>query len=438
MDLRAWGIDEGFHDTGGRWHPAPPDAVDAVASAMDAGADGPPPSPLWIVRAGERHHLPGPAEIVTEDGRVIPVDGGLPADLPLGYHELHGSGQSLPLVVAPWRCYRPATLRVWGWAIQLYAVRSAQSWGMGDLTDLRDLARWSARDVGAGVVLLNPLSAARPGVPQQPSPYFPSSRRFRNPLYLRVEEIPGAGALGLELDRIASAGRALNASRPIDRDEILGLKILALEQLYAGFSGDPRFDEFCADHGDALTVFATFNTLVEEHGQAWRAWPVEHRHPARREVGELAEARADRVRFHRWLQWQLDRQLGAASDEIALMHDLPVGIDPDGADAWQWQDVIAADARMGAPPDDFNERGQDWGLAPFDPWKLRRASYRPFIETIRAGFRHAGALRLDHVMGLFRLFWIPAGHGPADGVYVRYPADDLLDLLALESARAGA
>lgn len=313
------------------------------------------------------------------------------------------------------------TRRSWGLTVQLYAARSESSWGIGDLGDLKRLARF-ARELGAGFLLLNPLHAAALGLPQQASPYFPSSRRYRNPLYLRVDD-----------KGRADQGRALNRSRRIDRNAVWRLKMNALESAWERFDGDPAFDEYCRVEGKSLESFATFCVLSERfEGRRWRSWPEEFRHPS------AATAAPTRVDFFRWLQWRIDEQLAGAADEITLVSDLAVGFDPDGADAWEFQDVLAAGASVGAPPDAFNAAGQDWGLPPFDPGALRTVGYRPFIETLRAAFRHAGGVRIDHVMSLFRLFWVPHGGTPADGSYVRYPSSDLLDIVARESRRAGA
>jgi 4-alpha-glucanotransferase len=327
---------------------------------------------------------------------------------------------------------------MWGWAVQLYALRSAESWGMGDLGDLRRLSRWSAADLGAGILLVNPLHAASPVLPQQPSPYFPSSRRFRNVLYLRIEEVPGAAAAGIELEPLAAAGRALNRQRRIDRDAIFRLKTQALERLWSRFEGDPVFDGYCHEQGEALRQFATFCALAERYGGGWQAWPSEfHRHDAPA-VARFATDCAERVLFYQWLQWLLDAQLARAAAELPVMQDLPIGVDPNGADAWAWQDVLARDVTVGVPPDKYNTLGQDWGLPPFIPHKLRAAAYEPFRQIIRATLRHAGGLRIDHVMGLFRLYWIPQGADPSLGAFVRYPADELLAIVALESQRARA
>ena len=308
---------------------------------------------------------------------------------------------------------------------------------MGDLADLRRLARWSGRR-GAKLLLLNPLHAPAPGQPQEPSPYYPSSRRFRNPLYIRVEEVPGARRVGARLDSLADAGRALSRVRRIDRDTVYRLKLEALELAWRGFEGDRGFDRYRMAQGAALEDFATWCALAESHGRRWRQWPPGLRHSTTPAVRSFRSENLQRVRFHEWLQWLLDRQLRRAGADLPLIADLAVGFDPDGADAWLHQDSLAANFRIGAPPDRFVPHGQDWGSPPLDPWKLRAQAYAPFIDTLRAGFAHAGGLRIDHAMGLFRLWWVPLGGEPVDGAYIRYPARELLDIVALESWRAGA
>jgi 4-alpha-glucanotransferase len=441
IDLAAWGIDTGYWDAGGGWQRPDPSSLTAVAEAMGAHSEpgGPPAGPpLWFVATGSQDRLLGPCDLLLEDGTALGTVTALPPDLPAGYHDLQPAdgGPTTRLVVSPRRCHLPADLRVWGWAVQLYAARSAGSWGIGDLGDLGRLSEWAAGH-GAGVVTVNPLHAAGPASPQQASPYYPSSRRWRSPLYLRVEDVPGAGGLGPELSRLAAAGQALNAERRIDRDRVWQLKREALERCFATFGGDAGFDAYLATHGTALHEWATFCAIAEVHGNGWPGWPPALRRPDGPEVARFAAERADRVRFHAWLQWLLDGQLAAAG-RLPLVQDLAVGFDPGGADAWAWQDLLALDARIGAPPDEFNRAGQDWGLPPFVPWKLRAAAYEPFVQTIRAALRHAGGLRVDHVMGLFRQFWLTLGGGPGAGTYVRYPAAELLDILALESQRADA
>ncbi len=434
----SWGVVPGYHDVAGRWVPAPPESVSRVLAAM--GADElPAPAPVMFIRPGQTTAVAGPAEVVIEDGGLLRVRDTLPPDLPAGYHTLRSlqDGAETRLIVSPGRCYFPADLRVWGWAAQLYAVRSKRSWGLGDFADLRDLGRWAAR-LGAEALLVNPLDAPLPGLPQEPSPYYPSSRRFRNPLYIRIEEVPGAERLGERLAPLARAARGLNQQRLIERDRVFQLKMRALEDIFATFGSSPEFARYRQAEGRELTDYATFCALTEIYGGPWRSWPAELRHPDNPAVCRFREDRRFRVRFHKWLQWLLDRQLAAAAREIGLVHDLPIGVRADGADAWAWQDVFADGISVGAPPDPFNVAGQDWAVPPFDPWRLRAAGYEPFIQTVRAAFRHGVALRVDHVMGLFRLFWIPVGLGPSQGVYVRYPYRELLKILALESTRAGA
>jgi len=435
----AWSIADGYEDALGVWRPVSAESRRAVRAAMSAEGDAPPPGRVLVVRAGEAHGIDGPGRITLESQETLDVDRRLPADLPLGYHTLVTRSEPEPrtLIVAPARCPLPPS-RAWGWAAQLYATRSTASWGIGDLADLRRLGRWAA-ELGARILLINPLTAPLPLATQQPSPYCASSRRFLNPLYLRIEEIPGAEALGPELEELGRLGRALNENRLIDRPRVFALKMRALQQLFACDGGrEAAFDRYVNEGGPSLREFAIFSVLAERFGAGFRAWPAQFRRPGTAAVDAFAAEHAERVRFHQWLQWRLEAQLQAAGAEIRVMQDLPIGVDPDGADAWAWQDALATGASVGAPPDRYVRRGQDWGLPPFIPHRLRALGYAPFVQTIRAALRHAGGLRIDHVMGLFRLYWIPTGLTPADGAYVRYPADDLLAIVALESTRAGA
>jgi 4-alpha-glucanotransferase len=287
------------------------------------------------------------------------------------------------------------------------------------------------------VIAVNPLHAALPVEPQEPSPYSPSTRRWTNPLYLRVEEVPGA-AENPAIDELAAAGRALNQSARIDRDAVYRLKLDGLARLWRRFPGSSEFDAFRTRHGDDLAGYATFCALAEHHRSGWSSWPAEYQRPDAPAVARFAAEHADRVRFHSWLQWLLDGQLDRAGAGDLMIADVAVGFAPDGADAWAWQDTLALDMRIGAPPDQFNTQGQGWGLPPFIPWRLRSAGYEPFIRTIRAALRRAQGIRIDHVMGLFRLFWIPVEAGPRDGTYVRFDGRELLDIVALESTRAAA
>ena len=318
----------------------------------------------------------------------------------------------------------PAPDRSWGWSVQLYALRSRESWGVGDLADLRRFARWS-RKAGASHILLNPLGAQTPTLPYQPSPYYASTRRFRNVVYLRVEEVDGAERA--DLSRLQAEARALNQQRIIDYDRVFQLKVQALELVFRTAPEPKGFAAFQRQQGGPLHDFSTFNAKCEAHGPAWRGWPQ-----------DLGRPTDERVAFHAWMQFHVDRQLARAAREIGLITDVPVGFAADGFDAWRWRDYLAPRMRVGAPPDEFFRDGQDWGIPPFNPWKLARARWEPFVEAIRSAGRHAAGVRLDHVMGLFRLFWIPDGMPASHGAYVKYPAPSLLSLLASESRRARA
>ena len=441
----AWGVDLNYEDALGKWHEASEQTVRAVLQAMGVKGEETPAHEdedyVMVATPGRRRKLIAPAEVTLESGETLRVGRQLPAEMPFGYHRLTylKRDETVRLIVSPGRCFLPEDLETWGWAVQLYAARSRSSWGVGDLADLERLAEWSASKLGARMMLINPLSAVTPIQPQQSSPYYPTSRRFFNPLSIHIEWVPGASAEAVpDLDRLAKAGRELNRERLIDRDKAFELKMAALELLWERFQGDPAFDGFCRAQGPDLHRFATFCVLAETHRCGWHKWPESYRHPDRPEVKRFGEDHRRRVEFHKWLQWLLDVQLERCSKQLALMQDLPIGVDPDGADAWAWQDVFAHGAGVGAPPDEFNTQGQNWGLPPFVPHKLCAASYEPFIQTIRAAFRHGGGLRIDHVMGLFRLFWIPQGMSAAQGTYVRYNADDMLSIVALESQRAGA
>ncbi len=293
--------------------------------------------------------------------------------------------------------------------------------------------------------MLNPLHAVAPVHPQQPSPYYPASRIWRNPLALHIESMPGAASLGEDLQPLASAAHALDQRRLIDRDAVFRLKRAAFDRLFAWWtthadeSARDAFAAYCTEHGTDLRTFGIYCALAERHGGGWRAWPPSYHSPTSGRVARFAREHDGRVRHHMWLQWQLELQLAtAAGAGCSLVGDLAVGFDPGGADAWMWQDLLALDARVGAPPDGFNVEGQDWGLPPFIPWKLRAAHFEPFLKTVRAAMRGVAGLRVDHVMGLYRLFWIPPDGSPKTGAYVQLPAQELLDLLTLESVRAGA
>jgi 4-alpha-glucanotransferase len=435
-DPAAWGVATEYEDAVGELQRVPEATVRWILEEMGATPDGPPRDAVPLVLRPGGRLPPGRWRLLAEDGGEAAIAGALPPDAPLGYHRLAGEdGAERPLIVSPGRCVLPE--RAWGWAAQLYALRSGRSWGMGDLGDLRRLAAW-AGSRGAGAILLNPLHADMPGRPAQPSPYSPSSRLYRNPVYLDVAAVAEATGASAGLEDLERAGRALNDAPLIDRDAVVALKSEALERIWSEFRDHPDLDAYRAREGDLLRRFATFCALAEHHRRPWWEWPAEHRRPDSPGVRAFAEERAGRVAHHEWLQWLLERQLAAAGEGCGLLHDLAIGIDRSGADAWLWQDLFAMRARVGAPPDEFNTLGQDWGIVPFDPWRLRAAGYEPVIRILRSALRAGAGIRVDHVIGLFRLFWIPEGAGPQEGGYVEYPWADLLDILALESHRAGA
>ena len=427
-----WGIDASWLDALDQEHQVAQGTIDRLRDVI-----GKPPEDLEerapiVARPGDALEV-DEADVVCEDGEVRHVDGELPADFPLGYHWLQTpEGRRRRLIVSPGRCWLPDE-RAWGWAVQLYATRSRQSWGIGDLADLRAVRRMAA-DQGAGFLLINPLHAVAPTAGQEASPYLPATRRFRNPIYLRVSEVPGADGVDLEDD----AGRALSDGPLIDRDAIWARKREVLMRIFFAHGGGEAFARWREEQGQTLQDWATWAAIAEEHGGDWHAWPEELRRPQGSELARYVEQYGAVVAFHAWLQWALDLQFTAATGDMTVIQDLPIGVAGGGADAWAWQEVLADGVSVGAPPDAFNSQGQDWGSPPLTPWRLRDADYEPFIQSIRATIAGAGGLRIDHVMGLFRLWWVPAGGSAADGAYVRYPAEDLLDIVALESYRAKA
>jgi 4-alpha-glucanotransferase len=384
----------------------------------------------------------------------------VPGDLPLGYHTLRawsaGEEASAALIVTPsWVGFpdRMGDRRVWGIATQLYSVRSSQSWGVGDVGDLEDLAVWGGAELGAGFVLINPLHAAEPATPMEPSPYLPTTRRFQNPLYLRVERIPEYADLDAAARRTVSTLRAkvhkdLDALDRIDRDLAWSAKRKALKLIHAVPRSAGReigYRAYRTREGRGLDDYATWCALFEAHGPDWHEWPEELRHPASDAVKEFREANADAVDFYRWLQWVLDEQLSTtqaaasrAGMALGVMHDLAVGVHPEGSDSWALQDIFAQGVTVGAPPDAYNQNGQDWAQPPWRPDRLAEQAYAPFRDMVSTVLRSAGGVRVDHIIGLFRLWWIPKGHGPTEGTYLRYDHEALIGILALEAKRARA
>ncbi|MFJ7899420.1 4-alpha-glucanotransferase [Streptomyces sp. NPDC096198] len=410
---------------------------------------GQPPAALAALPEGTR------LRIVTEQGQTRSSAAGLPP----GVHALYatapdGRGAEAHLVAAPDRLPAPGG-RSHGLLVQLYSLLSHRSWGMGDLGDLAELAAWAGRTIGIGFVQVNPLHAAVPGPPTDPSPYRPSSRRYPDPVHLRVEAVPefphveDQDRMRALLERAARLRESvLDKGALIDRDAVWDLKRAALELVHAVPLGPGRraaYAGFLAEEGEALTDHATWCALAEAYGPDPAAWPAGLHDPRSPETARARAALADRVGFHSWLAWLTDAQLGAAQRTardagmpLGLIHDLAVGVHPGGADAWAQAEYLAAGISVGAPPDAFNPRGQDWGLPPWRPDRLAASGYAPYRRLLRALLRHAGALRIDHVMGLFRLWWVPQGRPPTEGTYVRYDAEAMLAVLVLEAARAGA
>jgi len=412
------------------------------------GRHGSSPAALDALPEGTRLH------IETEQGETRTDT----EQLPPGVHHLtatapDGRSAEAQLVIAPDRLPTPAG-RSYGLMVQVYSLLSRHSWGMGDLGDLSELTAWAGRALGAGFVQVNPLHAAVPGAPTDPSPYRPSSRRFPDPVYLRVEDVPEyvyveerEQVRGL-LERAARLRESvLEKGALIDRDAVWELKREALElvrQVPLGPGRRAAYVDFLAREGQALEDHATWSALAEVHGSDWHRWPTGLRDPRSPETARARAELMDRVDFHSRLAWLTDTQLTAAQRAareagmpLGVVHDLAVGVHPDGADAWAQQDHFASGMSVGAPPDAFNSLGQDWGLPPWRPDRLAESGYAPYRRLLRALFRYAGALRIDHVMGLFRLWWVPQGGPPTEGTYVRYDAEAMLAILALEASRAG-
>ncbi|ANW67424.1 4-alpha-glucanotransferase [Mycobacterium sp. djl-10] len=398
-------------------------------------------APTVAVRVdGSTHTVPGARLLVGEDGTQIEVEDSLPVDLPVGWYRLHTSqGQEVTLVAAPPKV--PAAPVSWGWMLQLYALRSARSWGIGDLGDLHEFLDWTAREHGAGAILLNPLHAPGPTHPVQPSPYTPSSRRFANPLALRIEDLDAYLQADPTTRAEVDALRVSATTERIDHDLVWAAKRDALELLWRS-AGRP---DALADSSAGLRDWATYCALAERHGGRWSRWPSELRDVSSPAVAAARRELAPRVAFHAWVQQQCADQLTGlrrhAHDSgmaVGVLHDLAVGVDADGADAWALAEVLATGVSVGAPPDNFTPRGQDWGLPPWRPDRLAATGYAALRDMLRAVLHHADGLRIDHVAGLWRLWWIPPGDTPDRGTYVHYDAETMLAVLALEAHRADA
>ena len=419
---------------------APADVEPELTLALEDGAERALGAPVWG----------GVADTVAGRRRRGAV--ALPPNLPLGYHRLTVATAEdeggCTVIVAPDRAPAVAVGRRWGWMLQAYAVRSTASLGQGEFADLALLAAWAADD-GADFLLINPVHAAAPVLPREPSPYSPTSRRFTDPCYLRVTDVAEYDALDADTRRRwedQPAALAPDAER-IDRDVVWRTKRAVLWLLYERRDADRRREltAFRADGGLALQRFAMFCAVAEEHGVPFTAWPDPLRDPWSDAVAAWADEHDDLVGFHAWLQLLCARQLRDAQDrartagmDIGLVHDLAVGVAPGGADVWALPDEFARSMRVGAPPDAFNQQGQDWGQPPPLPGAMRATGYRTQREVLWASLAVGGGLRIDHILGFSRLFWIPQDAGPAEGTYVRYPADELFAVLVLEAHRAGA
>lgn len=430
----AWGVSEGFHDVEGVWHPTDPAVADAIRQAFDADGDAPPDPPgMWFTRDGEVHTLWNPADLELEDGTVLSGVHELPPDLPIGLHWLHphDGWPAVQVVRTPGRCPAPQP-RSWAVAAQVYALRSESSWGIGDLADLRELSKRFEVPV-----LCSPFHGGAPVPPVQPSPYYASSRLFRDVLLLDIDELPDRVFGFAAAHAAGKAARALDSASRIERDAVLELKLRALNAIWsqAQHHHDPGLERWRARTAH-IESFATYCALAERHGANWKTWPPELRHPSSQALRRAADEHADRISFHVWCQYELDRQVRSAAAPHGLIGDLAVGFSPDGFDAWLFQDLLAPTLRIGAPGDSFNPAGQDWGLPPFVPWKLRAARYGPFLDTLTAALTHMAGIRIDHVLGLFRLYCVAPDAG--GGAYVELPHDELLDLVMLAAHRAGA
>ncbi|TQV80061.1 4-alpha-glucanotransferase [Exilibacterium tricleocarpae] len=434
----------------------------------------------------------GAVEVVCEDGGSRPdppaatlrllgtrdIDGcsyrryarSLPGQLPPGYHRLsvtyelagRAAHAATTLIVAPRQCYGPADFdgdRLWGLGAQLYALRSDHNWGVGDFSDLNELVARAAR-AGAAAVGVNPLHPLYPGDPEICSPYSPTSRSFLNTLYIdvtAVADLAGCAAANDLLDSAEWQARLarLRAAGQLDYGAVAACKQRLLTLIYAGFcetdlgQDTPRgraFADYCAARDPALERLATFDALYEhfcgrDGGRRWQQWPPEFQQPDTAAVKSFVAAHSDRVNYFKYLQWLAEEQLAAAAATAAAMPvglylDLAVGCDAGGADVWAAQDLYVRDTCIGAPPDQFCAAGQNWGLTPINPYTLREQGYAPFIALLRDNMRYAGALRIDHVMGLMRQFWVPPGQSAGAGLYINFPLQDLLRIIALESQRA--
>jgi 4-alpha-glucanotransferase len=394
----------------------------------------------------------------------------LPADLPPGYHRLeidleNAGRESCALIVAPDKCFEPEELargaRIWGVAVQVYALRSDNNWGLGDFTDLKELLRLAAQ-AGAGFIGISPVHALFPSDPTLYSPYSASSRHALNVMFIDVAavlEVQGSRRAQAIMSDAGFRARqaAARAATQVDYAAVASLKMPVLQAAFERFRTEhlarhtaraAACRAFLRERGEALRLHTLFDAidgyLRRHHGTAagWHNWPEEYRDPRSSTVRRFAEEHADEVDFHGYLQWLAFEQLGAVRAlarelrlSVGIYGDYAVGVNASGSETWSDQSLYCTGAAIGAPPDPLGVGGQEWGIPPQDPAQLRRTAYAPFVSLVRASMRACGALRLDHVMALFRQWWVPRGFKSADGGYVHYPLDDLLAVVALESQR---
>lgn len=391
----------------------------------------------------------------------------LPESLPLGYHTLtlkkNEKTWSTKLIITPARCYEPEPLtrneKLWGACIQLYTLRSQTNWGIGDFGDLKQMLSSVAQRNGS-FIGLNPLHSLYPAMPESASPYSPSSRNWLNIIYIDVEQLEDfqksqKAQHWLQQQETQDLLAKVRESELVDYSGVMNLKLTALKFAYQQFSqridNDPlsrNFRQFIAEGGEDLYCQGAYDALHEMLYQrdnafwGWPVWPEEYQHPQNRDVIQFCEQNKEHVEFYIWLQWIADSQLSDCYSTaqqnkmpIGLYRDLAVGVSEGGAETWRARELYCPKASVGAPPDILGPLGQNWGLPPLNPHTLKAQAYQPFIQLLRSNMRHCGALRIDHVMSLLRLWWIPYGETANHGAYVQYPIDDLLAILALESQR---
>jgi len=427
------------------------------------------PIEVWFFGGAQTYTLTTEDGSLTYDGRVESEPVRIADSLPLGYHTLAVRGADettaqATVIVAPRRAYEPQSLRdgrAFGLAVQVYTLRSDRNWGMGDFTDLRDFIA-HAKSIGASTIGINPLHALDTTDPEAGSPYSPTSRFFLHWPYIDIEALPEFSASPAARELVASAEvqariELLRDGASVDYRGVTALKRDILEIVYRDFrtilegpDGSERAAAFLAwanGGGELLERFARYEALTERFAsddgrtRGWLTWPPEYRDPSGEAVASFAAEARERIEFFKYVQFGAEEQLALAGREardlgIGLYRDLAVGVDSNSADVWSLRDSYLLDASVGAPPDPMNALGQDWGLPPLDPLALRRSGYRPFADLLRSNMAHAGALRIDHVMALARLFWMPRGRPPAEGAYQRYEIDEMTAVVTLESVRA--